>query len=147
MLRMPPLFLACLLTAVAAADPSDNPNAALQGHWKMLTCNDAELRGDPDEPNRVTLIFDADNFTLSVVNEGGTRELTGGFSVDPTPTPQTIDFTVRGDGTSATILGIYRISGDRLTIRWKTNEERPGDFESPQVEFDTTLVFRREKSE
>jgi uncharacterized protein (TIGR03067 family) len=142
---MTTLLLACLVTTAAAADPPENPHAALQGRWTMLTCNDAELRGDPDEPNRVTLTFDADNFTLSVVNDGGTRELTGGFSIDPTPTPQTIDFTVRGDGTSAIILGIYRLSGDRLTIRWKTNEERPSDFMSPQVEFDTTLVFRRDK--
>lgn len=146
MLRPPlPLLLACLTASVAFADPPENPTAALQGRWTLLSCNDSELRGDPDEPNRVTLTFDADNFTLSVVNEGGTRELAGGFSVDPAPTPQTIDFTVRNDGAAATILGIFRISGDRLTIRWKTNEERPADFTSPQVEFDTTLLFRREQ--
>lgn len=146
MLRLlPPLVVACVATTAVFADPPENPTAALQGRWTMLTCNDAELRGDPAEPNRVTLTFDADNFTLSVVNDGGTRELSGGFAIDPAPTPQTIDFTVRGDGSSAVILGIYRISGDRLTIRWKTNEERPSDFTSPQVEFDTTLVFRREK--
>jgi len=134
--------------SVGAAEPVDPASPeALQGRWILVTTNDDELRGDPDAPNRVTLVLDADNFTLSIVNDGGTRELAGGFTVDPAPTPQLLDFMVRGDDASATLFAIYRISGDRLTIRWRTDENRPGDFTSPKVEFDSTLVFRRERNE
>jgi uncharacterized protein (TIGR03067 family) len=79
------------------------------------------------------------------VHVGAARELAGGYSIDPTQTPQLIDFMVRGDDASTTVYGIYRISGDRLTIRWRTDESRPGDFTSPKAEFDTTFVYKKEK--
>lgn len=132
------------LPAVRAADEVD-PKAALQGRWKMLSSNDTEIHGDKDMPNQVTLVIDGDNFTLTIANEGGSRELAGGYAIDPLPTPQTIDFMVRGDDASTTVYGIYRISGDRLTIRWRTDESRPGDFTSPKAEFDTTFVYKKEK--
>jgi uncharacterized protein (TIGR03067 family) len=129
---------------VRAADEAD-PKAALQGRWKMLSSNDPEIHGDRDNPNQVTLVIDGDNFTLTIANEGGTRELTGGYTFDPRPTPQTIDFMIRGDNLGTTVFGIYRISGDRLTIRWRIDDMRPGDFTSPKAEFDTTFVFKHEK--
>ena len=131
------------LSAARAADETD-PKAALQGRWKMLSCNDTEIHGDKDMPNQVTLVIDGDNWTLTIANEGGTRELAGGYAIDPAPTPQTIDFMVRGDDAATTVYGIYRISGSRLTIRWQTDETRPGDFTSPKGEFDTTFVYKKE---
>jgi uncharacterized protein (TIGR03067 family) len=131
---------------VRAADQPD-PKAELQGRWKMLTSNDNEIRGDRDMPNNVVLTFDGDKFNLTIANEGGTRELAGGYSLDPAQTPRLIDFEVRADDATTTVFAIYRISGDRLTIRWRTDDSRPGDFTSPQVEFDATHVFRREKTE
>ena len=116
---------------VRAADETD-PKAALQGRWKMLSSNDTEIHGDKDKPNQVTLTIDGDNFNLTIANEGGSRELAGGYTLDPTQTPQLIDFMIRGDNASTTVFGIYRISGDRLTIRASraTNWpplSRPGD--------------------
>lgn len=134
------------VSTVRAVDEAD-PKAALQGRWKMLSSNDTEIHGDKEKPNQVTLTIDGDNFNLTIANDGGTRELAGGYTLDPMQTPQLIDFMIRGDNASTTVFGIYRISGDRLTIRWRTDDGRPGDFISPKAEFDATLVFKHEKTE
>jgi uncharacterized protein (TIGR03067 family) len=140
------LAVAANCSRAMAVDEGD-PKAELQGRWKMLTSNDNEIRGDRDMPNTVILTIDGDKFNLDITNEGGSRSLAGGYSLDPTQTPRLIDFMVRADDATATLFAIYRISGDRLTIRWRTDDSRPGDFTSPQVEFDATHVFRRERTE
>lgn len=57
--------------------------------------------------------------------------LTYSMRTDPTKNPKVLDKTYAWPGQSGTLLGIYKLEGDELTVCWATEgTTRPTEFES-----------------
>lgn len=121
-----PRVLTVLVAAVALAACSRTPPAsALVGRWTPAS---AELGGQP---------FPVANFGgASLVLTAGTYEFagdTGTYSVLAANTPAQMDIHGRaGPNAGRTILAIYGLTGDQLTVCYQLGAgERPNDFTSP----------------
>jgi uncharacterized protein (TIGR03067 family) len=125
----------------------DKPPGELVATWKLDPESNADARGDKDAPNQVTVVFEADTWKLSVINEGGTQELSGGYFADTTMTPKTLDVSIRGDTTTTEIYAIYEIVGDKLTIAWRQDGTRPADFNGTKEEGAIKIGFIRETND
>jgi uncharacterized protein (TIGR03067 family) len=138
------LFVAALFPCVAGAADKTPPATELQGRWKLDPASNSELKGDPDQPNQVSLVFEADSWKLTVVNEGGTQEVVGGYFVDPKQTPKILDVTVRGDAETTEIFAIYELQKDKLTVGWRPDGVRPGDLMGTVTDGLIKVTFVRE---
>jgi uncharacterized protein (TIGR03067 family) len=139
----------------------------IQGHWKGVS---ASIQGQQITDSIFKAIGPSITFTDNKViwkanpspeaNDafGGRLakfSLEGLFSLDPTKSPKTIDFTVLGKdpktplGTPAprAILGIYKMEGDSLEICFAMDpehaEERPAKFESVPGKFIAHIKLKR----
>ena len=125
-------FVAMLLTLTAGAlaqgaKPAD-PNAAalssLQGKWVITSLNGQAV----GEGMEVSLTFTGDKYAQAMngeVNERGTIKL------DASKKPMTIDLIItEGGDAGKTQLGVFEVSGDKLTANLDTPGagQRPADF-------------------
>ena len=67
------------------------------------------------------------------------------FKVDSTATPKTMD--IRPDGEQIWLHAIYKLDGDKLTICWKSIEEKrpPTEFTSKAGTGQTVVTLERQK--
>lgn len=127
---MPSMFtLAMVLTwvhfsgAVAAGEEN-----SIIGTWKLIsmTVQNGE-KSDVPADTKVTIEKDKMTRTAEGKNE------TVPIKLDPTKSPKQIDITIVGpDGSSHLVPGIYKLEGDRLTI--KTGKPKDPDAQQTRTE-------------
>jgi uncharacterized protein (TIGR03067 family) len=141
------LFLALSIALVAAdskEDASKKDVAAMQGDW---ACDRMERDGQkfPDEAAQAYFRTVKGNaYTVSRFKKAVGK---GTFTLDATKSPKQIDITLAdGPAKGKTVLGIYKIDGDTLTIcNAGPGGKRPAEFKAPQKSGQTLAVWSREK--
>jgi len=144
-----PIFVALsvfLLTVVPAR--ADTPKDAeikkdvekFQGKWTVASIEENGKPAPADEVAKFEVTVKGDVFTVKIKDENN-RELT--IKLDPTQKPATIDLVPK-DAKDKTVLGIYKLDGDTLTIAGTDEKkERPTDFTAGKGV--TVLVLKRAK--
>jgi uncharacterized protein (TIGR03067 family) len=99
--------------------------ALLKGTW-TLTSFETE-QGKKDEVPSTTIIF-TDDRIVQFVKEGETSK--GNFTIDPAAKPKALTFTMELQGKDVTLLAIYRVDKDHLTICFADSPKggRPKEF-------------------
>jgi uncharacterized protein (TIGR03067 family) len=138
---------ACLLVVgllMGADQPSDAAKKdleKLQGDWKV----EKAQRGGMDAPanvlEKLTLVVKGDSMTVS---EGGVRDEKAAITLDPGKSPAAIDIKPARAGRD-TVLGIYKLDGDSLTLCWAKDGARPTDFASKEGSNHVLFVLKRIK--
>lgn len=126
MARLMAGMVAALVVAGAGAAQPDAPAKSIEGKYKVTS---AVFGGkeDKEKATKVTFEFKGDEVT---VNEGGKRDETAAYKLDPSKSPAHIDITPKS---GKEVLGIYRTkqtkAGLELTIAFsKDGGARPTDF-------------------
>jgi uncharacterized protein (TIGR03067 family) len=116
---------ALALPASAAEEPDDLK--LLTGVWKPKEANLGDNKIEPMLLETATVTYEADKYTIKIGDKGEK----GTFTLDPKKTPKAMDiFPTEGDNNGKTLLAIYELTGDKLTICYSlTPTVRPEDFE------------------
>jgi len=132
------LCLAGVPGGFAADEPDDIK--LLAGTWKPKEANLGDNKIDPMVLEMATVVYAGDKYTVKI----GDKEEQGSFTLDPKKTPKTMDiFPTSGDNNGKTLLAVYELTGDKLTICYSlTPTVRPDDF-SPDS--NTLLVVKFER--
>jgi uncharacterized protein (TIGR03067 family) len=122
-----------------AADESDDLKL-LAGSWKPKEANLGDNKIDSMVLEKATVVYAGDKYTVKI----GDKEEQGTFTLDAKKTPKTMDiFPTSGDNNGKTLLAVYELAGDKLTICYSlTPTVRPDDF-SPDS--NTLLVVKFER--
>jgi uncharacterized protein (TIGR03067 family) len=142
---MNPILLALALT-VAAPGPKDPPKKdvdPLLGQW---VGEKAETGGMPlpVPVGGMSMEFKPDG--KLVMTDGGKPPEEAGYKADPKKDPHEIDVVPPAAGGKVmTMLGIYKVDGDSLTLCLAAAGERPTKFESAAGQATILLTFKRAK--
>ena len=120
----------------------EGEKAAVMGKWLILQINRGGQDIDLDELEGA--IREIGERTYSITPMRGTT-ITGRYTIDTESRPRTIDMMVdNGRFAGKTLKGIYRLSGDKLTISFDSPDApRPTLFESkPGTEY-TVAIHKR----
>jgi uncharacterized protein (TIGR03067 family) len=141
---MTPVLLAVAvgLSAPAAKDPPKKDPPTIVGEWAG---EKAEAGGMPlpVPAGGITMEFTADGKV--VIREGAKPPETGGYTADPKKTPAEIDLTPSAKGKDITLVGIYKVEGDTLTLCLGIAGKRPDKFESPAGADCMLMTLKRAK--
>jgi len=133
--------LALLVAAPATKDPPKKDPPSLVGVWIGET---GIKGGKPSPPEEASMDFGKDG--KLVFKEKG-RELPGTFTTDAKASPAQLDFTLGAGGQSISLLRIYKIDGDTLTICFAFMGDRPTKFESPDGSMTMLITLKRAKKD
>ena len=97
--------------------------ALLKGTWQLASIETEQ--GKKDDVPGTNIIFTGDK-VIQFVKEGETAK--GTYTINPAGKPKELNFTV--EGKDVTVLGIYRVDKDMLTICFADgpNRGRPKEF-------------------
>jgi uncharacterized protein (TIGR03067 family) len=111
-----------------------------QGKWTVASIEENSKPAPADELAKLEVTIKGDLFTVKIKDEGN-KEMT--IKLDPTQKPRTIDLVPKNTK-DKTVLGIYKLDGDTLTIcGTEEKKERPTEFTAgPGI---TTVVLKRAK--
>jgi len=86
------------------------------------------------------IVYEGDKYTLTI----GEKEEKGSFTLDPKKIPKQMDiFPTSGDNNGKTLLAVYELAGDKLTICYSLSPSvRPDNFEPAS---NTLLVVKWER--
>ena len=145
---MYPSLLIGLAVVVAAPAPKEAPKKepTIVGEWigEKAVSGGKEL---PVPPGGIAMGFNADG-TLTLHEGGKGNAKTGSYKVDPKKNPAEIDLVPPADKKDDTILGIYKLEGDTLTLCFqKGSGERPMKFESPEGDRTVVITMKRVKKD
>jgi uncharacterized protein (TIGR03067 family) len=122
----------------------------LQGHWVMVGREHMGKKATADELKRVkgVMVIEGDKKTGWSDEMGkkvNVQEVT--IKLDPTAKPKTVDKVVtKGIGKGETLLGIYNLDGDQLTICIAVgSKERPTEFAGKSNGHAMVVVYKRVK--
>jgi uncharacterized protein (TIGR03067 family) len=141
------VLLLVALALIAAKSPDDankNDLDKMQGDWAALSMINDGARASDDEAQCLFRTVKGQNHTLYLFSK---PLISGTFKIDATKNPKTIDVkTTKGLGQGTTILGIYKLEGDRWSIcNAGPGKERPKDFTATKGSGHTLVVWEREK--
>jgi uncharacterized protein (TIGR03067 family) len=137
-----------LLSAVGfiAADPPTKDDAeALKGNWSAISLTQGGRSAPEDLITKFKTSFDGKSYTNTadgqVVEEGG-------YTIDGTKTPKTIDFDIRkGEGQGKKQFAIFQIEGDKLTlvVAEPGSPDRPKSLKPEKTDPVIEVVMKRAK--
>jgi uncharacterized protein (TIGR03067 family) len=119
------LIAAIAAAATAAEQPDDQ--RLLTGTWKPTEASLGDNKIDMMVLEMATVVYEGDKYTITI----GDKVERGSFTLDPTKSPKTMDiFPTEGDNNGKTLLAVYLLDGDKLTICYSlTPTVRPDDFQ------------------
>lgn len=127
--------------ALAAGAPGKDTKEppSIVGEW----VGEKAVAGGKEQPvpdGGITFIFTADG-KLTVMEGKRDKNDTGTYKADAKKEPAEIDIIPPEDKKEPTVLGIYKLDGDTLTLAFGRGKEksRPTKFESP-VGADTIVI-------
>jgi uncharacterized protein (TIGR03067 family) len=139
------LVLGILVAGTGRADDGSAQDIEpLQGGWTMVLVFRNGEEAPPEEAKSGELIIEDADYRAHM----GTLSLDATIKVDAAKSPKEIDLTVTtGERKGQTLKGIYKISGDDLTIcRGITaKDDRPTDFAAPRNSGRLLVTWKRSK--
>ena len=138
---------ACLLVVgllMGADQPSDAAKKdleKLQGEWKIEKAQRGGEAAPAELLGKLSLTIKGDSMTVS---EGSARDEKATISLDPGKSPAAIDIKPARPGRE-TVLGIYKLNGDSLTLCWSKEGARPTEFASKPKSDQVLFVLKRAK--
>lgn len=142
---MVPALLGLVVVVAAPGPKADKPPAPdLYGEWEFVSTEE-EGKVFPAEDPRTRFRFNRDG-TYQVFR--GRKEVAErrGFKFDPKADPPTLDYNAPADPKNSTLLCVYRLSGDDLTVcRAGPDQPRPAEFKAPVGSGLLLVRFRRVK--
>jgi uncharacterized protein (TIGR03067 family) len=140
------LLLFCVIGTIAADDPKKTDDAdAFKGAWKTVSVTERGQPVPPEIAKKIKFRFDGKNY----VNTLDDMVEEGGYTIDASKTPRTIDFDIKtGDDKGKKQLGIYKFDGDKITIvvAMAGSNDRPTTFKSEAGSDLVEFVLEREKA-
>lgn len=126
--------------AIHAEEPDDFK--FLGGTWQPKEANLGGNLIDTMLLEKATLVYEGDKYTISIND----KIEKGSFVLDAKKIPKTMDiFPTQGDNNGKTLLAVYEIAGDKLTICYSLSPGvRPENFE-PASNTLLTVKFERVK--
>jgi uncharacterized protein (TIGR03067 family) len=124
----------------AAADDGDDLKL-LAGTWKPKEANLGGNKIDAMLLETAKVVYEGEKYTITIGEKG---EM-GTFTLDPKKMPKQMDiFPTSGDNNGKTLLAVYELAGDKLTICYSlTPTVRPENFEPAS---NTLLVVEYERA-
>lgn len=148
-MRMSALLLVALALLVAADDAKEaaikQEREKLAGTWNGVSIEQDGNKLEDDAAENMSVTFDLKGkFTVKV---DGDEYMTGTCKIDPTKMPKEADYAWTQDGVQKTILAIYKLEGDRLTVcgAGEGDDSRPKEFASKSGTRQTQLTYKRDK--
>jgi uncharacterized protein (TIGR03067 family) len=138
---------AMLLVSIAflAVDDAKKDDAeALKGKWVAVSIKQGGMAVPDEVVKTFKFSFDGKEYVNSAI--GQSEE--GGYKLDSTKSPKTIDFDIKtGNDKGKKQLGVYKLDGDKLTIVAATagETERPKSTEPAADDPVLLVVLEREK--
>jgi uncharacterized protein (TIGR03067 family) len=120
--------LTVALAAPAGKDLPKKDPPSLIGEW----VGETGIRGGTphNPPPGTTITFTKDG--KMIMKEGGhDKTMEGTYTADPKKDTPEISISLAPAAKDATLVGIYRIEGDTLTLCFSMGGDRPKAFESP----------------
>jgi uncharacterized protein (TIGR03067 family) len=120
------LPLVWLTGGVCGQDSAKSDLKQFQGTWQPVFIRNPEgQQATAEELKAVRLVVKGNEFTFT--NKDAT--ISGTFSIDPSKTPKTIDFLLKGGKSDEKFLGVYEIRGERrLSCFALPKENRPKEL-------------------
>jgi uncharacterized protein (TIGR03067 family) len=140
-----PALLGLVVVVAAPGPKADKPPAPdLYGEWEFVSTEE-EGKVFPAEDPRTRFRFNRDG-TYEVFRGGNAVAERRGFRFDPKADPPTLDYNAPPSPASPTLLCVYRLSGDELTVcRAGPDQPRPAKFQAPAGSGLLVVKFRRVK--
>jgi uncharacterized protein (TIGR03067 family) len=142
-----PSLLVGLAISVGAPgkDPAAKDPPSLVGEW----VGEKAVAGGKERPvpeGGITFTFAADG-KLTVKEGKRDKNDTGTYKADPKKAPAEVDIIPPEDKKEPTVLGIYKLDGDTLTLCFGRGKEgsRPTKFESPEGSQTIVITLKRVK--
>ena len=139
------LVLAAALGIAASPkeDASKKDLEKMQGDWAAESMERDGMKLDPDDAQAFFRTVKGNSYT---VHRYSKKISSGTFRLDATKTPRAIDFMPDFPARGKPILGIYRLEGDKLTLRYPApGQPRPREFSAKAGTGNTVAVWVREK--
>jgi uncharacterized protein (TIGR03067 family) len=144
-------LLTGLALLVAAPGPKDAPKKepTIVGEWvgEKAVSGGMEL---PVPKGGITITFTKDG-VVAVVEGGRAKPDNGSYKVDPKKDPPEIDLIPPDNKKEPTVLGIYKLDGDTLTLCFDRGgggaSDRPKKFESPAGSSTIVMTLKRGKKD
>jgi uncharacterized protein (TIGR03067 family) len=130
--------LMAVLVGIAADEPDDLK--LLAGTWKPTAADLGGNKIDEMLLEKAQIVYEGDKYSLSIDDKGEK----GSLKLDATKTPKQMDiFPTEGDNNGKTLLAVYELAGDKLTICYSLSPGvRPENFEPAS---NTLLVVKFER--
>jgi RNA polymerase sigma-70 factor (ECF subfamily) len=133
--------------SLALADKPAAPDQAkgakdeekILGTWVLVSSEEGGQKGPEERIKGVTVTFTADGKTTT---KQGDKEQEFTYELDPAKTPKEFSGT---NAQGRTVLGIYKLDGDTLTVCFDRSGGRPTEFASPKGTVIVLEVLKRQK--
>jgi uncharacterized protein (TIGR03067 family) len=137
------VILVFLAVGVGRAADKDAELKALEGAWEIdAATSDGE--NHTDLYAGMKLILKGSDYTIQFAENSDK----GTFAIDPEKSPKWIDIKTgaKGPFKGLTLLGIYKIDGEKLTVCLQADgKARPTEFDAKKTTRNMLLTYKREK--
>jgi uncharacterized protein (TIGR03067 family) len=137
---------AMLLVSIGflAADDTKKDDEAIKGKWVAVSIKQGGMSLPEEIVKEFKFKFDGKEY----VNSAPGQSEEGGYTIDSSKSPKTIDFDIKTGGDKGKKqLGVYKLDGDKLTIvaSLAVDTERPKSIEPGANDPVLAIVLEREK--
>jgi uncharacterized protein (TIGR03067 family) len=139
------VLLVASIGFLAVDDTKKDDADAIKGKWVAVSIKQGGNAAPDEVVKSFKMSFDGKTYT----NSAGDQSEEGGYSLDSTKSPKTIDFDIKtGDDKGKKQLGLYKLDGDKLTIvaSQAGSPDRPKSLEPEANSPEVLIVLEREKS-
>lgn len=99
----------------------------IQGKWQAVRFEAKGKTLSGEQAKTMTITIQGNKMTLH--EEGGKSDEVGTFTLDPSKSPKTLDYTTIKKSKSQSKF-IYELDGDELKLCWRKGGDRPTKFSS-----------------